>query len=424
MRHFEDSDESLVAFRAYFSSWLGAGALAGVLSAAVLSSALLGGCGDAPASLGTGGSSTGGGPSSDGDGAGGSAASGGSGGSGAGTGGVSSGGSGAGGSGGSGGASSGGHGAGGGSGGAGSAVFVCPPGSESLSPTLAAPTALPGTLPPPAGDDPNANTIVEGPLWLDGALYLSQFREYPPFPGQVLRHTGTAFEVFVPAVDTNGLAVQGDGLIVAAGYGVGGLLLIDPEAAPPSTTTLIAEYMGSRLRGPNDLAIRSDGNIYFSDPDYQCGSPCTYQTESRIYRLPAGAGALEVIPKSASNTNPNGILLSIDESTLYVSGPAGIDSYALDANGAVTSGPTAFGSGLSNVDGLAKDCAGNIYAAANGDIAVLSPAGTPVGSGTITVPNETTNAAFGGPNRTVLYITTRAQAGVYSVDLGIPGFPY
>lgn len=325
----------------------------------------------------------------------------------------------------SGGAGSGGAGSGGtGSGGGSNVVFTCPSGSESMTPNLSGtPEPLPGTFPPPAGDDANAMSIIEGPVWIDGTLFLSQIRNYgPPNPAQILKHNGTGYELWMPDSLTNGIALRGDGMILAASHGVGGLVEIDPTAATPSGTTVIAEYMGSRLNSPNDLVIRSDGNVYFTDPDYQCGDSCPHQTDNRVYRYPAGGGDLEAI--TTNHTEPNGITLSLDETKLYVAGPNGIEVYTLDAGGAVTAGPDPFNDmPLSGVDGLSIDCAGNIYAAANGELAVLDSEGAPIGS-PVTVPNQTTNVAFGGASGTVLYITTMSNAGVYTLDVGIPGSPY
>jgi gluconolactonase len=381
-------------------------------------------CGTTPPVMGSGGAGSGGAPtggggtSSGGQGAGGT----GSGGAPLGTGGGS-GGSGTGGSG-TGGSGTGGNGSGGdGSGGAPAAVFTCPSGSDAMSPTLSGtPMPLPGTFPQVPGGGTTSNAIIEGPVWIAGTLYISQMRDYGPHnPSQILTHDGVDYTPWMPDSLTNGLALRADGMILAASHGVGGLVEIDPAAVTPSGTTVIAEYMGSRLNSPNDLVIRSDGNVYFTDPDYQCDSPCDDQPDNRVYRYPAGGGDLEAI--ATDHDDPNGITLSLDETLLYVAGSGGIDVYTLDGSGAVTAGPDTFGdAGISGVDGLAIDCAGNVYLAVGGDVTVLDSDGAPVG--TITVPNSTTNVAFGGASGTVLYITTMSSAGVYSLDVGIPGSPY
>jgi len=338
---------------------------------------------------------------------------------GTGTGGASSGGAG------TGGASTGGAGSGGaGTGGSAPYAFTCPPGSESMTPNLSGtPTALPGTFPPAPGGGQTENAIIEGAVWFNNTLYVSQMREYgPPPPSQILMHDGSNYTAWFPDSMTNGIALRADGIFVAASHGVGGLVEIDPTATSPTAVPLIAEYMGSRLNSPNDLVIRSDGHIYFTDPDYQCGNPCAHQDDNRVYHYPAGGGALVAI--ATGHNEPNGITLSLDGTTLYVAGDAGVDSYTLDGTtGAVTAGPDPFDDvNLNGVDGLSIDCAGNIYAAANGELTVLDPDGGEIE--TVTVPNSTTNVAFGGPSGTTLFITTMSQAGVYSLDVGIPGSPY
>lgn len=383
------------------------------------------GCGSTPPAMGTGGAATGGAATSGGASGSGGLGSGGlgSGGTPPGTGGASGGGTGTGGASG-GGTGTGGEGSGGeGSGGGPMTVFNCPSGSESMTPTLSGtPTALPGTFPQVPGGGTTSNAIIEGPVWIAGTLYVSQMRDYGPHnPSQILTHDGTGYTPWMPDSLTNGLALRADGMILAASHGVGGLVEIDPAAGTPSATTVIAEYMGSRLNSPNDLVIRADGNVYFTDPNYQCGSPCEDQPDNRVYRYPAGGGALEAIP--TGHDNPNGITLSLDGTQLYVAGPGGIEVYTLDAGGAVTAGPDPWNDmSLNSVDGLTIDCAGNIYAAANGDVTVLDPDGAEID--VITVPNSTTNVAFGGATGTVLYITTMSMAGAYSLDVGIPGSPY
>lgn len=314
-----------------------------------------------------------------------------------------------------------------GSGGAGNTLFKCPDGSSAMSPTLGAAQAAPGSLPAMPG---NWNSILEGPVWREGKLYLSQMRDYGPLnPSRLLSYDGGSFTEIIPIVvdpqnsqtiishaGTNGLAVAGDGRLFSANHAVGGIVAIDPDKSPPETQTIVAEFNGQRLNSPNDITIRSDGVIYLSDPDWQCMGGTCPQTKNRVYYY--AEGALHEIP--TDHMKPNGVTLSPDESTLYVGGDGSLVSYPVMANGSVGAA-TPFGN-LTGTDGMAVDCAGNIYAAVGGDITVLSPSGTPLG--TISVAGDATNAAFGGPEMTTLYVTTMGPAGLFRLDVGIPGFPY
>jgi gluconolactonase len=169
--------------------------------------------------------------------------------------------------------------------------------------------------------------------------------------------------------------------------------------------------------------LRSDGTIYFTDPDWQLegGEYTGQEGPTRVYRVtPEG----EVSVVDGSLDKPNGIALSPDEKTLYVSYLLG-DAAALNAYAVADDGSTGDGQKLADfdgVDGLAVDCAGNVYVTA-GDIEVLDAAGSPLG--TIDVPGSAgwvTNVAFGGPAGTTLYVT--ADNELHELELNLPGFPY
>jgi len=318
----------------------------------------------------------------------------------------------------------------GGTGGGGTTIpggrFSCPPGSENLTPTLGTATLVPGTMPEMPG---NSNSIVEGPVWREGKLYFSQMRDYGPLnPSRLMVYDGTTFSELIPIVvdpenpqmalshaGTNGLALGGDGKLYGASHLVGGIVSFDLSANPPASTTVIAQFERNRLNSPNDLAIRSDGTIYFSDPDWQCmGGECP-QTKNRVYSY--SGGTLKEIP--TDHMKPNGVSLSPDEAWLYVTGDGTMVRYPVMGDSVGT--PEPFGN-ITGGDGMAIDCAGNIYVAANGFLQVLSKEGTPLGS--ITALGQATNAAFGGPDSKTLYITVMQPAGIYRVDVGVPGFPY
>jgi gluconolactonase len=297
-------------------------------------------------------------------------------------------------------------------------LFRCPDGSDTLTPTLG--TATAATTAPPVPPNPNDGSYrTEGPVWVNGALYVSAVRDWgsPYPPARPLKWDGAGFVEVLPleTSGTNGMALASDGTIIAASHLVGGLLKIDITTDPATVTTLVAEYEGARFNSPNDLAIRSDGTIYFSDPDWQCSGGCT-QPAKRVYRYSAG----QVSEVVTGHTNPNGLALSPDEKTLYVTGLENMQSLPINPDGSV--GAATQFAPLQQADGMAIDCAGNIYVAANSAITVLDKAGATIG--TINVAATPNNAAFGGPEGKTLYITTQPPGVVYSIDVGVPGYPY
>jgi len=228
---------------------------------------------------------------------------------------------------------------------------------------------------------------------------------------------------------SNGLALDAAGDLLLAAHDVGGISHLDLPGGALTRGTQTRN--GMRFNSPNDLSLRGDGNIYFTDPDFQSPSG-RIQGDTRVYRIAppqAGQGpAISVVDDSIDQ--PNGITLSPDGNTLYVSGGSVLRSYSLDASGVPTPLRT-FQQTLQAPDGMAMDCAGNVYAVENQArrVRVFSAEGVLLGTiGPQGFDNQgLTNVAFGGPLRTTLFIsgfTEGDQGGLYSVELQVPGLPY
>jgi gluconolactonase len=277
--------------------------------------------------------------------------------------------------------------------------------------------------------DDNGFFNFEGPVWVDDALYFSEISggNNPP-PARINRYVpgSPTFERgVIENSGSNGIAVDADGNLIAATHDVGALTafqLPDGDREPVGAQT----FNGQRFNSPNDLVLRGDGNVYFTDPSFQ--APGNPQGATRVYRI-APDGVASVVDGSLGN--PNGITLSPDGNTLYVTSQQGLRRYELSADGTPSAGtPVPIDGGLSEPDGVAMDCAGNLYTVEHGPrrIRVIDPDGNQLASfgGAGTFANNVTNLAFGGPNRTTLFITTLTQngGGVYSVETNIPGLPY
>jgi gluconolactonase len=263
--------------------------------------------------------------------------------------------------------------------------------------------------------------FIEGPLWLAsrGVLLFSDMdfatSSGPMGPNsQIRRFTPpNSFDVFVASSGSNGLALANDGRVLAATHDLQTLSYFDPATGAREPREL--RYQGKSFNSPNDLAVRSDGNVYFSDPNWQLGSRTSQVGMLGVYRV-APDGAVSLIDGTLGQ--PNGVALSPDERTLYV-GSQGSEIYKfpLAADGSAGTRSTFATPGGS--DGLGIDCAGNLYVASGG-IQVFSPAGQKLGQ--ISVPENPSNVAFGGPERKTLYIT--AGKGLYQIQLNVPGRAY
>ena len=307
--------------------------------------------------------------------------------------------------------------------GSGSGAYKCPSGTFAAFTPGGAATKVAGT-PPADAFNKDAWTNVEGPVWIGDSLYFSEMTNSNMTPpSRILKIApGGAVSVFAADAGTNGLAVDGSGNLIAAVHKDGSISQISLNGG--AATPLVSMYMGKRFTSPNDLAIRSDGTIYFSDPSYQ--NSANPQMGERLYRVtPPPTRTVSVVSDPPSP--PNGVTLSPDEKTLYVTAANnGFKKYPVMADGSLGAGSD-FVSGAGG-DGMAVNCAGEVFVAGgNNTVRVYSAAGASLGTITATGAGTTTNVAFGGTDHKTLYITaqgTEGQRGVYSITLPVPGFPY
>lgn len=186
--------------------------------------------------------------------------------------------------------------------------------------------------------------------------------------------------------------------------------------------TLAYLYDFKRLNSPNDLVVKSDGTIYFTDPPYGLPrmSEGKEQPVNGVYRL---ARTGEVTLLTTDFTMPNGLAFSPDEKTLYVDDT---ERGVIRAYDVQPDGTLARGRELAKLraegkrgapDGMKVDANGNIFCTGPGGIWVLAPTGTVLG--VIETPETAANCAFGDKDGKTLYIT--ANSGFYRIRLASPG---
>ena len=305
----------------------------------------------------------------------------------------------------------------------GSPPGVCPSGTD-YGPPLPATSVV-------AAKIGSGFSFLEGPVWLadQGYLLMSDMGAATGpenvQPSTIRRFTPPAtFDTFIAGAGSNGLALSPDGQqLVAATHdqrNVSSYRIDDLTRG-----VVAADYQGQAFNSPNDVAVRSDGVVYFTDPNFQRGArPDQMSGRTSVFRVSDGQVSLV----DDTLRQPNGIALSPDGSTLYVGAYSEnrIYKYAVQPDGGT--GPrSVFVNYVGGPDGATIDCAGNVYWASGSDglVHVYSPAGSQLG--TIRAGSSgTTNVAFGGPDRQTLYVTSgpRNDSGLYSVRLDVPGYPY
>jgi gluconolactonase len=249
--------------------------------------------------------------------------------------------------------------------------------------------------------------FIEGPVWISkvGALFFSDNASSPSERIFKVVPPGTSAALFVGTSGSNGLAVDNDNQIVAADQRNRRIVRFDSTSGQSVGTAIST---GSAK--PNDVLVRSDGTIYFTDPD------------TGFYQI-SPAGVLSAAMKPTQGSRPNGIELSLDENTLYVGdvGNKSITKYPVAADGSVTTASVATfvaQTKSDTVDGMCVDCAGNVYASTSNGVEVYSSAGSYIG----TVPTgEASNCTFGGADRKTMYVTSRSV--LKYVTLNVPGLP-
>jgi gluconolactonase len=299
---------------------------------------------------------------------------------------------------------------------------VCPAGAEYGPPLASARTTAPRIF--------GGRNFLEGPVWVADRGYLlmsdmgAATGPQRVQPSTMLRYTpgSAAVETAIANSGSNGLALSVDGQsIIAATHDRRSVSRY--QLADSSRGVVAADFQGAAFNSPNDVTVRSDGVVYFTDPDFQRGARAdAMMGRTSVFRVSGGTVSLV----DSSLREPNGIALSPDGGTLYVGayGENKIYRYPVRADGS-TGTRTQFAS-IAGPDGATIDCAGNVYWASGADglVHVFNPAGAELG--TISSGTGTTNVAFGGADRRTLFITSgrTGDSGLYGVHLGVPGYPY
>ena len=186
-------------------------------------------------------------------------------------------------------------------------------------------------------------TFTEGPIWHpDGYLLFSDM------PADVRRKWTEAdgiVEVMKPANKCNGMTLDADMNLIVCEHWTSQLVRarLNTDGTEASRETIASHYDGKELNSPNDVVVKSDGSIYFSDPTYGrmdvFGNPREQDMDVQgVYRLPAGGGELQRV--ADDYTQPNGLCFSPDEKTLYVndSGVLHLRRYDVNADGSISGG--------------------------------------------------------------------------------------
>ena len=262
----------------------------------------------------------------------------------------------------------------------------------------------------------------EGPVWVPrdgGYLLFSDVPKNTVFKWQeekglepFLKPSGfTGIGRYSDEPGSNGLTLDRDGRLISCEHGD---RRVSAMKWGEGKVTLADRFEGKRFNSPNDVVVRSDGNVYFTDPPY--GLPDREKDDDQqygfcgVFRI-AKNGEVTLVTKDM--TRPNGVALSPDEKILYVAQSDGsepiIRAFDVAEDGSTSNSrvfydaSSLFGKHKGAPDGLKVDAKGNVFSTGPGGIHVITPDGKLLGR--IDTHQATANCCWGGEKGSVLYIT-------------------
>ena len=272
--------------------------------------------------------------------------------------------------------------------------------------------------------------LYEGSRWAEGPAYFPAHRAliWSDIPNdRLLRWDETTGQVGVfrsPANYSNGNTVDRKGRLVTCEHGGRRVTRTEHDG---TITVITDRYDGKRYNSPNDVVVKSDGTIWFTDPtygidtDYEGHKAEAEQDGSHVYRVDRDGSVTRV---NDTFVRPNGLAFSPDETKLYIvdsgrthvkDGPRHIRVFDVGPKGGLSGGEIFADNG--NYDGLRLDTDGRVWTSATDCVHCYEPDGTLLGK--IMIGEPVSNVCFGGPKRNRLFIT--ATTSLYSVMLAVNG---
>ena len=274
-----------------------------------------------------------------------------------------------------------------------------------------------------------------GCRWAEGPAYLAagRYLVWSDIPNdRVLRwdETDGSVSVFLqPAFNANGHTVDRQGRLVSCEHRGRCVSRVEHDG---TRTVLVDAYEGRPLNSPNDVVVKSDGSIWFTDPTY--GIDSQYEGDaapsaigaSNVYRFDPHTGELKAV--ITDMVKPNGLAFSPDERLLYVvdtgashvrDGPRHVRRYTvdIDGRGVAAGGPVLAAAAVGFFDGLRVDVHGHLWLGAGDGVHCIGADGTHLGR--IVVPEVVANVCFGGIKRNRLFIC--GTTSLYSIYLNTAG---
>jgi gluconolactonase len=271
-----------------------------------------------------------------------------------------------------------------------------------------------------------------GARWLEGPAYFAAgrylvFSDIPNNRMMRFDETDNSVSVFrQPSHNSNGNTTDRQGRLVTCQHLTRSVTRTEFDG---SITTLADRFESKRLNSPNDVVVKSDGSIWFTDPSYGIlsdyeGERAEPEMDCHVYRVDPQTGCVSRVADDF--VKPNGLAFSPDEKLLYIAdtgashmpgGPAHIRRFAVSDAGKLSGGEVFATCTAGFFDGFRVDRGGRIWSSAADGVHCYDPDGTLIGK--VHIPELVSNLCFGGPKRNRLYMT--ANQSLYSVMVAVNG---
>ena len=283
------------------------------------------------------------------------------------------------------------------------------------------------------GDEVELHRLYTGTEWAEGPAYVPShngsagFVVFSDVPNdRLLKYDLVGGETTIfrePSHYSNGNAVDNEGRLVTCEHLRHAISRLEHDG---EHRVLVDSYDGKKLNSPNDVVVKSDGSIWFSDPPYGIlsgreGTSRKSELDGNyVYRLEPESGEISIVVDQLDR--PNGLAFSPDESVLYVADsgePRNVVAFDVSSDGESLSNFRIFAVVRPGIaDGFRCDEQGNVWTSAHDGIHCYSPEGEMIGK--ILIPEQrTANCSFGEEDRKTLYIC--GDVSLYSVRLNVAG---
>jgi gluconolactonase len=251
--------------------------------------------------------------------------------------------------------------------------------------------------------------FIEGPIWIDAE---GGYLVFSDIPANELKRWDRANGVRTfraPSGSANGNTLDREGLLLSAEHSG----RISRTEKNGTVATVVDAFEGAKLSSPNDVVVKRDGTIWFTDPTYGIGTRKQETPGNYVYRFDPATSRVTPVVRDA--VMPNGLCFSTDERTLYVADsgkPRHIRAFTVDGTGALDAGRVFAAIDKGGPDGIKCDEFGNVWSSTGDGVQVFAPDGRLVAR--VLLPESAANLAFGGPQGRTLFMTARTS--LYAIE--------